>query len=347
MSVPYNNIKRAFEEYYNIAGMGPNPIAINQTINRHLAHASSTDLTKLNMALSFNKTPFANHSADRLVVKFLQVLADGFDNYTSRSSHSSTDLHTNRLNYTTAINALALPVAAGAFFYNSFLSYSNSREIKLVEKAWATCAEQLGWGIQVASSSNAIPSCANLFRKYFGDPANNRAVILQNLKNVQTHMQSAATYFLYRGASANSASYKEPDGNANGFNSFAPVTVGDVAWASAEHHRHLVGLTSLFFADGIAMRNEPHAKTTKPKPLGFTYGGAILHELTHNVLNTIDVVLPPEVFTHLNKTVAQGVKSYGTNACRALAHVAPDLAITNADSYRIFCEDAFYFKPVV
>lgn len=58
-------------------------------------------------------------------------------------------------------------------------------------------------------------------------------------------------------------------------------------------------------------------------------GGAVLHELTHMVLQTKDVNTP---------LFKAAVACYGPKLCMHLASVAPDKAKNNADNYRLFAE---------
>lgn len=344
MSVPYRNIRRAFDALYQ-GQISPNQLDDSHKINRLLAHATSSQLSRLNLALGAGKNPFASHGAERLYTKFLQVLADGFDNYTHSTSYSSNTLSQSKQTHLAAIRQQTVPAGSGCFFYNSFLAYSNPAEIKLVKTAWEYCKELINWGIIVAGHAGSRTACANLFRRVFGDPAIHHHVIVQNLRAVQDHMQGGATYIVNRGPTANCGNYKETDGNASGFFAVTPKD-NNVAWALSDHAKHVVALCQPFFRDGVAMRTEPHSMDNQK--LGFTFGGALLHELTHNVLNTADVDAADEVYEHLEKPLPQGqrAKCYGTRGCRALAAVDANSARNNADSYRVFCEDAAYFKIV-
>ncbi|MDI1443446.1 M35 family metallo-endopeptidase [Polyangium sp. 6x1] len=59
------------------------------------------------------------------------------------------------------------------------------------------------------------------------------------------------------------------------------------------------------------------------------YAGICVHELSHNVVSTDDVVY-------------QGVTMYGYNLCQYLAANEPKRALINADNYRLFCDE---FSP--
>lgn len=82
--------------------------------------------------------------------------------------------------------------------------------------------------------------------------------------------------------------------------------------------------------------------------MNVTVGGAIVHELTHLALKTLDQTLPNAVYGYLKMPIpanGNNAQALGPKGCAALTVVAPDLAIENADSYRLFCEDACLIKP--
>jgi hypothetical protein len=70
----------------------------------------------------------------------------------------------------------------------------------------------------------------------------------------------------------------------------------------------------------------------------------VIHELSHVFLNTLDQKLADSTYIRLQMAVpGQGGHrhdAYGPKACSALAATEPDLALMNADTYRLFCEDA-------
>ncbi|MDA9556339.1 M35 family metallo-endopeptidase [Vibrio sp.] len=68
------------------------------------------------------------------------------------------------------------------------------------------------------------------------------------------------------------------------------------------------------------------ARLQKDEHALISYAGVILHEVTHNVINTTDVSL-------------SGVTMYGPNSCFWLAKRSPAHCITNADNYRLYCEN--------
>ena len=80
-------------------------------------------------------------------------------------------------------------------------------------------------------------------------------------------------------------------------------------------------------------------------------GGAILHECTHLFAETHDVPLGtiPDWGTLLGRVgVMQPTKksnlsekAYGPQICSEVARLSGASAAKNADSYRLFCEDAF------
>ena len=78
----------------------------------------------------------------------------------------------------------------------------------------------------------------------------------------------------------------------------------------------------------------------------------MLHELTHRYIKTLDHPMPDEAYISLGATppIASTTRevarhlAYGPRYCNVLAQTRPDIAITNADNYRLFCEDAFFYE---
>src|ERR1700753_4286434 len=105
-----------------------------------------------------------------------------------------------------------------------------------------------------------------------------------------------------------------------------------------------IGFFNRFFPGNTAVARRTTAHTPTATALGCSRAGAVVHELSHVFLNTLDVVLPTATCAHLNMAPpAQGaptIKAYAPKACTALAATRPDLAMDNADTYRLFCEDA-------
>jgi len=96
-----------------------------------------------------------------------------------------------------------------------------------------------------------------------------------------------------------------------------------------------IGYNARFLVSGFSSTNR-HAlhDVTDLGTIGVSRGGAIVHELTRPYLDTADLVIPLGVLTPLSKGSQAGVKTYGPYACCAVGKFAPDLSITNADTYR-------------
>ena len=77
-------------------------------------------------------------------------------------------------------------------------------------------------------------------------------------------------------------------------------------------------------------------------------GGCALHEATHMFGDTNDVQVGDEVYERFGKTPPAAsetrAQGYGPATCIALARSDPEKTVKNADSYRMFCETAKYFR---
>ncbi|HMD18991.1 MAG TPA: hypothetical protein VKH40_01645 [Alloacidobacterium sp.] len=116
----------------------------------------------------------------------------------------------------------------------------------------------------------------------------------------------------------------------------------EVGWSSPHGCAHnTIGFTTTFFipTETAIRRNTLH--NHQHTRMGTTRGGAILHELTHRYAQTSDEILPAETFARLGRIFEANVKCYNPYSCWALAQSAPAQTVTNADSYRVFCEDAW------
>jgi hypothetical protein len=92
------------------------------------------------------------------------------------------------------------------------------------------------------------------------------------------------------------------------------------------------GLPHVFLCDVFYTTNGrgPHEgrKSGEVEDWSDNIGGVLIHELSHSLSGTAD---------HINPTFGQ--PSYGRVICGDLALRYPDLAVTNADNFEIFCED--------
>ena len=109
--------------------------------------------------------------------------------------------------------------------------------------------------------------------------------------------------------------------------------------------RRILGFQNKFFDvnSTVVRRTQLHTIATAGG-LECSRAGAVVHELSHVFLDTKDEKLPNAAYLVLGRAVPTGSTgrhdSYGPFACAGLAQAAPDIALTNADTYRLFCEDA-------
>lgn len=242
----------------------------------------------------------------------------------------------------------AMPVRAGPYLGGSYWAYSEHNDRVKTRDAWTEAAELLRAGIRVASTTANVTVNANLFRRWFGNASTE--VVLQALRSTLTGLTSQCTGVGY----ANRTTQGNPLGLTEG--GFAgdggASSVGpDGAWGTAKTGKPHMCLGTKFFSE-----TDTHGQPTRLHVLDdlsimeVSRGGAVLHEATHLFALTNDMPLANikdgVIFARLQVAQpltqkAQASKAYGPKVCHALAQVSGADAAKNADSYRLFCEDAF------
>ncbi len=174
--------------------------------------------------------------------------------------------------------------------------------IELLEKAWPSIA--------IAPKGAALTT----YQTWFGTYTPQRhATVRRNLDKIHTALTKRPIMLYYRGeglpanAPNDEAGRIAPIGPANFFG--AAYTVQPVALDSRYTH---IFVGKAFFKSATLFQND-------------SMGGVMIHELSHAICQTADVVY-------------QGIVTYGEDRCQLLAQGDPDLAITNADCYEYFCE---------
>jgi hypothetical protein len=182
--------------------------------------------------------------------------------------------------------------------------------------------------------------------RYFG---NSRALAvyekLQRLKNDMSANTCGITY-QGNGLSRNigDAPYQELGPQRELTTLQYQVATTEWGWATPGEVHNTIGYNARFFlpADTAIKRYRLHNVTVGA--MAVSRGGAIVHELTHRYLDTKDIVIPLAILHQIGRGSADGARAYGPYACCALGKFAPAEALKNADTYRVFCEDAWASK---
>jgi len=232
------------------------------------------------------------------------------------------------------------PFGTGFYFKGSFWGYSNHREREWAKSSWEEAKTLLGAGILTMARVNTDTKSANITARWFG--RDGWDVVRNNLETTRQAMDGRFVGLCYRGTGAGVANGYQESGVGQGpQKSNLSAEIND--WAYSHETAHAIGLCVKFFDQNlvVAKRNSLHdISKTGMRP---SRGGAMVHELTHQYAKTLDQEVPDETYEYLQKAApgdgarAQG---YGAYTCSALAKSAIMLTKTNADSYRLFCEDA-------
>jgi hypothetical protein len=251
-------------------------------------------------------------------------------------------------NYRSVFDAgshVALPNHPGYYLKGSFWGFSSHSEREWTRESWLEAGQLLNVGIQAIHTARVDHAAATpqstLLTRYFSRPQ--LAGVLQNLMQIRNgwrHNTVGITY--HANGLAQNSRYQEygPDVHP------AVLTVrpnsSEWGWASPQGGTHNnIGFGDLFFIlNETAIRRRVLHSHQTPGVMEVTRGGAIVHELSHRYVRTADVEIPAATFTYLNRPFQAVRKGYGPYSCWALGQSAPDLAVNNADSYRLFCEDA-------
>ena len=240
-------------------------------------------------------------------------------------------------------------LGVGYRLQGSYWGFAKTTEIEWTKAAWVEAKDMINWGIIVAANAhNHSPHSKALFTTWFGN--NLEIEVFWKLRQMLDDMALNTVPITYQGLGAatntsfGNQKYQEKINNAG---HAVELTVDAQNWGWANEAARTLGFGVKYFNDQTRIRQtQQHAKTSREMEV--TRGGAMVHELSHRILRTIDADVPNGVYAHLgrpNPLPGKRAKGYGPYTCAALAEVAPQLALDNADNYRLFCEDAFYLKP--
>lgn len=229
---------------------------------------------------------------------------------------------------------------SGFYLKGSFWAFSAHDDRVWTKTAWAEGIEMLQAGIRVATAAANGGNAQTVLARWFA--AADHARVKQKLEETLLGAQGNRIGICYHGngAAANVAEYQEESNST--YKSRIGVVNDEWGYASPEACAHNnIGYGPKFFDRGQtrAAMDLPH-DVTRPLRLDVTRGGGIVHELTHRYGKTKDEPIPTATYLFLNRPQTGTAKGYGPYACHALAQSAPATALTNADSYRLFCEEA-------
>ncbi len=251
---------------------------------------------------------------------------------------------------------LSPPAGAGYYLKPSALAFASQQECDIIKSSWSEAVDMLSNARITAGAARYAndKACKEIFTKWFGK--NDPLAVVQTIERTIAGVLTKQCGVCYQGArvatmgnwaiklveKAHLTSASEVIHNTAEFGWSAPLGANDEA----------IGFTDQFFNETLFRRLGPH--DVNSTEMGVTRAGAMVHELTHRFARTADTHVGPSVAGRIalimknkgrGQTVSPTLKAYSPLVCWALAEAAPDLALNNADNYRLFCEDAYYFKP--
>ena len=264
----------------------------------------------------------------------------------------------------------------GPYFRGSFWAFSSVEERRWTIQAWNEVPDLIQAGLRTAASVRESTASANLVARWFGPNSDTPPKLVTKLEKLSSGMTEKRVGITYEGpgASRNAGRRYKEDGGEGASIEIAP---NDREWGWALRggtKTRNIALGTRFFSrqKTTALRASlQYIDADKGPSHEITRGGAVLHELTHALLDTNDQTMNQQMldwaFSETDKAIPVAVgatrsrllknaastkvarpnvhKAYAGFLCHGLARCQPDGALTNADNYRLFCEDALFYKP--
>ena len=234
-------------------------------------------------------------------------------------------------------------IGNGYYLRGSFWGFASQSELRWLAAAWdeAAAMTRVAMRVAVRAASNQRAD-QDLVRKWFG--ASSPAALHRKLKQLHDGMTTRRVGITYQGpgVARNTGNRRYQELTDPGA---AEDLQEDARWGWQSTGIRKIGVCRKFFNDQTR-QNLPRLHATSSREMEVTRGGALVHELTHRYLDTEDVEVPNSVYAFLGRPAPgpgqDRALGYGPFTCHGLASVEPALALKNADSYRLFCEDAVF-----
>lgn len=245
---------------------------------------------------------------------------------------------------------------SGPFLMGSYWAYSSHADRDKTMAAYAEAKLLLLGGITAVKDLTNGKNATN-FVRWFGrpTPAGGPArspIVLEKLKRTLDGLNAKKVGFIYAGPSHGTWPTLQ-ETNAGELLGQTEVTSMPGLWGHARYaagNDAFICLGGCFFnsVDTSSMRTQLHTLGDL-RPMEVSRGGAVLHEATHAMAETDDVI-PSTELGNLLASLPQGAKRgatkvFGPEACYQLAQFDDANntaeATRNADNYRLFCEDAY------
>lgn len=240
--------------------------------------------------------------------------------------------------------ATAKPSGPNMYLGPSFWAFSEPADRLQARQSWTEANSLLAAGARVLALPTN-PRANALYDKWFSLP--DRSAVLKTVASISEGMAVRRIGLAYAGPRIGQSSLEIQE---EGYH--ASGGIGRVAprpdWGAGKFGKS-IALQTMFFNPALTSGLPTAEHDPASSAMGVSRGGAVLHEASHSFADMHDVDLSNAVYARLGATPpavgAPRKQAYGPRACSALAALHPAQAVTNADSYRLFFEDAYVLFP--
>jgi len=297
---------------------------------RGLLTPRSTELGRLDKALEvYDKT---KSEADKQTLTarlddWIKTKGDGWKQSTRNQDHVVEELYAALHPYRAAApkwTAPPLPASptAGEVYLGQSFEYSNSLARAEVPQAFKRAKLLIDATYRGICQARTGGTNRTIYTTWFGAFDQNRfATVFNNVKALYDALFLKPIVLYYRGDGVQGASDCPAEtGTMSPGGYFGAAWPPRVLPPSLDRRFTYVFLGRAFFTSGVYAQDSS--------------GGVIIHELSHAICGTDDVVY-------------KGAQTYGPDLCKRLANEKPDLAVHNADSYEYLAENyqSTLFQP--
>lgn len=251
-----------------------------------------------------------------------------------------------------ALNRLAQP---GTVQMAESWEYATASEKQLIQPAIAKAHRLLGQAYQGVQAVNADSRSKANFVKWFGEAdAAKTELVKGNIQAMYTRFLAITLKVYYRGSGCRNqlddvpgAYYHSPHVKLNADSDYGYVVPNFGGNAEPDRTHVLIGTSFFDPAKCSEFSSDKSTLQTSDKAMVYSRAGVFVHEMAHVAFSARDIHLDKEVWANaslrgLRPDQANGGKTgiagYGGKAAQILATRHPDLAVVNADNYRLFCD---------
>lgn len=249
-----------------------------------------------------------------------------------------------------ALNRLAQP---GTVQMAESWEYASAPERTLIEPAVAKARRLLGQAYQGVQAVTADSRSKANFVKWFGTTDTDKIELVKgNIQAMYTRLLAITLKVYYRGSGCRNHLSDIPGTHYHHTQLSVDTDFGYVVpnfGQNAEPDRTHVLIGTSFFdpAKCSEFSSDKSTLQTSDKAMVYSRAGVFVHEMAHVAFSARDIHLNQNVWTNASlrglrpgdaNSGKTGIAGYGGRCGQILATRHPDLAVVNADNYRLFCD---------